>query len=200
MVCIYYIVCASACTEYAPILYVVFPGPMDEWKVNALVALKGELKSKIKMTKLIDMLEIPAGGFLAKAEALSVRAKVGDADKMDEIIEILQGKGNKEFTIFCQMLQKCSYEVWAHELELTAEKFKTGKGISYHFVVFRSYCRHPLSVILFNLFQSVHTLVRGIKSRYLIGQCNHVTTKHGHALWPSVYASKPAVSEALCVS
>ena len=119
---------------------------MDEWKVNALVALKGELKSRVKMTKLIDMLEIPAGGFLAKVEANSVRTKVGDASKMDEIIEILQGKGNKEFTTFCQMLRQCSYEVWAQELELTAERFKTSKGILPS-VVFRSNCGLPLSDI-----------------------------------------------------
>ena len=117
---------------HAPFLYVLSltsPGPMDEWKVNALVALKGELKSKIKMTKLIDMLEIPAGGFLAKAEANSVRAKVGDADKMDEIIEILQGKGNEEFSTFCQLLRQCGYKAWACQLELTAERFNTSEGI-----------------------------------------------------------------------
>ena len=38
----------------------------------------------------------------------------------------------------------------------------------------------PNFVILkFNIFQSVRTPVQVIKSGHLIGQCNHVTTKHG---------------------
>ena len=117
------------CVLAVPALCVLFPGPMAKWNANALVALKGKLKSNVKMNTLNDMLERPAGGFLAKAEALSVRAKVGDADKMDEIIEILQGKGNDDFATFCRMLRQCNYEVWAHELESTAERFKASKGI-----------------------------------------------------------------------
>lgn len=102
---------------------------MAEWNDNALAALEGKLKSNIKMIKLKDMLERPAGGFLDKAEALNVRAKIGDVDQVEDLVEILRGKGNEEFTTFCRMLRKCNYDDWARELELTAERFKTSEGI-----------------------------------------------------------------------
>ena len=63
------------------------------------------------------------------AEALSVTAKTGDVEQVGQIIKILQGKGDDDFATFCRMLRQCNYEVWARELELTAERFKTSEGI-----------------------------------------------------------------------
>ena len=111
----------------------VFPyiplGPMAKWNASALVALKGKLKSNITMIKLIDMLERPAGGFMNAAEANSVTAKTGDVKQVGQIIKILKGKGDEDFATFCHMLRQCNYEVWARELESTAERFKTSEGI-----------------------------------------------------------------------
>ena len=112
-----------------PVLCMLFPGPMAEWNANALVALKGKLKSGITMITLSDMLERPAGGFMNAAEALSVTAKTGDMEQVGHIIKILQGKGDEDFATFCRMLRQCNYEVWARELELTAERFKTSEGM-----------------------------------------------------------------------
>ena len=113
---------------------------MSEWNVDALVALKGKLKLKVKMIALASILEIPAGGFMSSAEAQSVRDKTGDAQQIEQVIDILQGKGDKEFATFCQMLQKSNYPVWAHELEVEAEKFKTSDGMKRLLLAFLLLC------------------------------------------------------------
>ena len=69
-----------------------------------------------------------------------MRAKTGDAQQIEEVIDILRGKGDKEFATFCQMLQKSNYQVWARELELEAEKFKTSDGMKHLFLAFLFLC------------------------------------------------------------
>ena len=66
------------------------------------------------------------------------------------MITILQGKGDEDFTIFCRMLRQCNYEVWAHELELTAESNKASKGISSCLSVVYELL-HTSSFLLYNL-------------------------------------------------
>ena len=100
-------------------------GPMTEWHQAALVALQGTLKLNVKMIQLSDMLERPAGGFMDRAEALSVKAKTGDMEQMGELINILLGKEDMAFYTFCDLLQLSNYEVWARELKSAAERLKT---------------------------------------------------------------------------
>ncbi len=109
---------------------------MSKWNVDALVALKGKLKLNVKMITLANILEIAAGGFMNSAEAQSVRDKTGDAQQIEEVIDILRGKGDKEFATFCQMLQKSNYQVWARELEVEAEKFKISDGMKHLLLAF----------------------------------------------------------------
>ena len=98
---------------------------MAEWHRAALVALQGTLKSNVKMIQLGDMLERPAGGFMDRAEALSVKTKTGDMEQMGELINILLGKEDMAFYTFCELLQRSNYEVWACELKSAAESLKT---------------------------------------------------------------------------
>ena len=98
---------------------------MAEWHQAALVALQGNLKLNVKMIQLSDMLERPAGGFMDRAEALSVKSKAGDMEQMGELINILLGKEDVAFYTFCDLLQRCNYEVWARELKSAAERLKT---------------------------------------------------------------------------
>lgn len=114
------------------VLYLV---PMSEWNDKALVNLKGALKINIKMIQLMDMLEIAGGGFMHRAEMLSVAAKIGDAEQMGQVIEILRGKGDEQFTTFCTMLRCSNYEAWADQLESTAERFKNIAGWSLQFLL-----------------------------------------------------------------
>ena len=112
-------------------MFVGLLGPMSKWNVDALEALKGKLKLNVRMIQLVDMLHTAAGGFMNSAEAQRVRDKTGDAQQIEEVIDILRGRGDEEFATFCQMLQKSNYQVWAHELELEAEKFKTSDGMKH---------------------------------------------------------------------
>ena len=137
------IVCNEYClgASYIPALrnkcYVLaYLDPMSKKHIDALLALKGELKLNVKMIALTNILETPAGGFMSRAEAQSVRAKTGDDQQVEQIIEILLGKSDKDFSIFCQMLQECNYPVWAHQLELQAEAFKTSAGMKHHLIAF----------------------------------------------------------------
>ena len=98
---------------------------MAEWHQAALVALQGSLKLNVKMFQLNDMLERPAGGFMDRAEMLRVNAKPGDMEQMGELINILRGKEDKAFDTFCDLLQRCNYEVWARKLKSAAERLKT---------------------------------------------------------------------------
>ena len=97
---------------------------MSDCNSNALTALRLELKTKIVMgPHLINMLEIPAGGFMTTAEAQSVR---NAESPMEQLIAILLGKGDKEFDIFCDMLEKSNYCVWAVKLKQVAVSLRTG--------------------------------------------------------------------------
>ena len=138
---------------------VLYPGPMSEWNTNALVKLKGELKLNIKMIKLIDILQTPAGGFMDSAEVQSVKALIGDAQQIEQVIGILLGKGNKEFTIFCQLLRRSNYQGWAHQLELEAEKFKTNVGMKHHLLhscmLLKGVAGHPYIIFILGIWDWV---------------------------------------------
>ena len=110
---------------------------MAEWNQAALVALQGSLKTNVKMIQLYDVLERPAGGFMDRAEVLSVTAKTGDMEQMGEVINILRGKEDAAFDIFCDLLRRSNYGVWAQELVSSAERLKTEQG---KFTVFNFIC------------------------------------------------------------
>ena len=96
---------------------------MSDFNSNALIALRGDLKTKVRMSPhLTDLLEVPAGGFMTTAEAQSVR---GDDSQMGQLIDILHCKGDKEFHIFCNMLRNSNHRAWADRLEQEAERFRT---------------------------------------------------------------------------
>lgn len=104
---------------------------MSDYNVKALTALRSELKTNIVMsTHLNDVLEKEAGGFMTRPEAQSVRSD-GES-QMGRLIDILQGKGDKEFHIFCEMLQKSNYDGWADRLKLEANSFKSeGENVAW---------------------------------------------------------------------
>ena len=89
---------------------------MSDYNSNALKALQEELKTSVVMETLIDILELPAGGFMNATEAQSVRNA-----PMGRLIEILLGKGDKEFNTFCDMLEKSNHRGWANRLRLEAK-------------------------------------------------------------------------------
>ena len=106
------------------------PGAMSPWNRDVLVSLRGDLKLKVSMsTGLCDILEEVAGGFMSSREAQVVREQQGSSEQMDRLIDILCGKGDKDFSTFLQMLRGSNNEVWAEELERKAEDFKRKRGV-----------------------------------------------------------------------
>lgn len=102
---------------------------MKKWNCDALTALKGKLKSKVILgDELIDNLETVAGGFMSEREAQTVQSKSGNAAQMEKVIEILKGKSDAAFGIFCQMLKDSSNETWADELEKKAKELMGDSG------------------------------------------------------------------------
>ena len=76
-------------------------------------------------TGLSSKLEKVTGGFMSCGEAQMVRQLPNGREQIDKVIEILRGKGDREFQTFCVMLRESNYTVWADELEREAERFKT---------------------------------------------------------------------------
>ena len=62
-------------------------------------------------------------------EAATVRQQPGNIEQMTKVIDILCGKGDKDFSTFLKMLQSTNNEVWAEELERKAEELKREKGV-----------------------------------------------------------------------
>lgn len=104
---------------------VITAAPMSSWNDKALVSLKGKLMLNVlTSTGLNNILEEPAGGFMDRGEAQSVTRLQGDGEQVGRVIEVLRGKGDKQFCIFCDMLRKSNNGVWASELEKEAESKK----------------------------------------------------------------------------
>ena len=104
-------------------------GPMEEWNRNALVSLKGDLKHKVLMhTGLNNKLQKAAGGFMNPEEAQAVEDKPNNAEQMGELIQILLGKRNADFKIFCTILRQTNNGLWADMLEQKASEFREKTG------------------------------------------------------------------------
>ena len=98
---------------------------MSPWNDDALAALTGELKLNVlPETGLIDKLEWAADGFMDRDEAQQVRVQSDSRKQMDKIVEILRGKDDEAFCIFCMILRKSNNFIWADKLVNKAEDFK----------------------------------------------------------------------------
>ena len=66
---------------------------------------------------------------MSPREAQVVREQLGSSEKMGKLIEILCGKGDKDFRTFLHMLRRTNNGVWADELKRKAKKIKKEKGV-----------------------------------------------------------------------
>ena len=155
--CVLLLVCI--CVAIPSLYFVLSPVPMTPWQQDALVSLTYKLKVNIKMIVLGDILEKPAGGFMNEAEALSVKAKIGEAEQVGQVITILRGKGDKEFTTFCKMLRTSGYEMWAQQLELEADKLQTNAGI-FSFLAFCCTDKYNVAASLYTVFTHAFLMPR----------------------------------------
>ena len=103
---------------------------MSPWNRDALVSLREKLQLHVLMeTGLCNRLEEAAGGFMNEFEAATVRQQSGNIQQMGKVIDILCGKGDKDFSTFLQMLRESNNEVWAEELKKKVKKLKRKKGM-----------------------------------------------------------------------
>ena len=103
---------------------------MRPWNKVALVSLQENLQLHVLMeTGLGNKLQKAAGGFMSPREAQVVREQQGSSELMGKLIEILCGKGDKDFRTFLQMLRETNNEVWADELKRKAEELKRENGV-----------------------------------------------------------------------
>lgn len=105
---------------------------MDRWKNDALAKHEHDLKVNLCLVSIISLLEQPAGGFMLREERQNVEGADGKVNQVGRIIEILRGKGNKEFEIFLEMLKKSGYEMWAEKIKESAHHFRQvqSEGVS----------------------------------------------------------------------
>ena len=73
---------------------------------------------------LRDKLPIAAKGFLNAEEVQQVTKLRSDDEQINEVIEILKKKTDKDFQTFLGLLRLTNQGVWASELEREAEEFK----------------------------------------------------------------------------
>ena len=129
---------------------------MSPWNRDALVSLRDKLQLCVLMeTGLGNRLEEAAGGFMNEFEAATVREQSGNIQQMGKVIDILCGKGDKDFSTFLQMLRGSNNEVWAEELEKKVKKLKRKKGVC----VQRG--RRPLRDTVLNVFSAIEDHVLG---------------------------------------
>ena len=103
---------------------------MSLWNKDALVSLQENLQLHVLMeTGLGNKLQKAAGGFMSPREAQVVREQQGSSEQMGKLIEILCGKGDKDFRTFLQMLRETNNGVWADELKRKAEELKRENGV-----------------------------------------------------------------------
>ena len=117
---------------------------MDAWKRLALVSLEHDLIMNLSLAGLLSRLERPAGGFMTEDERKSVEDAQGRSNQVSKIIEILRGKGNKDFDAFQEVLRKTGNEVWAKEIDEEAarqlKEYHKAKGNYYHTTCYESVC------------------------------------------------------------
>ena len=108
---------------------------MDTWKKHALVSLESDLKVNLSLVGLLSRLERPAGGFMTEDERRSVEEVQGKSNQVCKIIEILRGKGNRDFDAFLKMLRKSGNELWAGKIDEESthqfEEYHKAKGMEF---------------------------------------------------------------------
>ena len=103
--------------------------PMSPWNDDALISMREKLKLHLPMnTGLSDKLEKAAGGFMDHSEAQTVTEQLGIRAQIEQVIEILRGKRDEDFTCFLEMLRSTNNSVWAEELRKKAEQFEREYG------------------------------------------------------------------------
>ena len=84
---------------------------MDNTRKKALQQSHPGLRKELTVSDFLPNLHIDVGGFLAEVESDKIKAKCtgGTVDQVNELIDILVRKENKDFDYFCDVLEKEGY-------------------------------------------------------------------------------------------
>ena len=94
-----------------------YADPMSEARRGAIEVLRPRLKLNVNVKAgLEDRLHQVTGGFMNYEELQAVSEERAPSAKVDKILSILLGKGDKEFDIFLKLLEETNQIAWAQEL------------------------------------------------------------------------------------
>ncbi|MCY4472939.1 MAG: hypothetical protein OXC07_09030 [Kistimonas sp.] len=104
---------------------------MSQAKADAIEAMRETLKTYVMTSvSLVDKVHRAAGGFMDSGETQRVQEKSGDMGKMEEILNILRTKGDREFGVFVALLRQTNNGHWGDELEQKAQAFASARPTS----------------------------------------------------------------------
>ena len=91
---------------------------MDRRFDGALAAMEAELRVNLSVDGVLPLLKREAGGFMVKEEKMHVMSvnRENTPEIVTRIINILRKKGDNEFDIFLDILDKSGNDVWANKL------------------------------------------------------------------------------------
>ena len=81
-------------------------GAMDYHRKEALRQCLPYLRAVVTVANILPSLHVDAGGFLSDVENDSIAKNVGNVDRVDDLVDILLKKENKDFDYFCVVLEK----------------------------------------------------------------------------------------------
>ena len=93
---------------------------MDDSRRKALRQCQQDLRMLIRVNDFLLSLHVHAGGFLNDAESDSIRKHKGYVKQVDELVDILVTKENKDFDHFCIILEKNGHHVSSEKLRKAA--------------------------------------------------------------------------------
>lgn len=79
---------------------------MDQARKEALRRQQDDLRTGIIVNNILPSLHEAAGGFLDDVEDDRVKSKVGNVAQVDELLDILRTKENRDFDYFCTIIEK----------------------------------------------------------------------------------------------
>ena len=93
---------------------------MDDSRRKALRQCQQDLRMLIRVNDFLPSLHVHARGFLNDVESDSIRKHKGYVKQVDELVDILVTKENKDFNHFCIILEKNGCNVSSEKLRRAA--------------------------------------------------------------------------------
>ena len=97
------------------------PTGMDACRKKAIRQCHSDLRTGIIVINLLPRLHIDAGGFLTDVEDATIKESSGNVKQVDELINVLLNKEDKDFDYFCSVLEKEGCQACSNILKEAAD-------------------------------------------------------------------------------